>query len=317
MRKQVPCPGPLDRRTFLRLGLGALGGLTLPELFRRRAAAAPAPRERTALIVIWLQGGASHLETYDPKPLAPSEYRGPYQPIATRVPGLQVCELLPRHALIARRCTILRSLVHSGFCHDNGPRQIFSGQPITAQTPRPENPDLFAIVDYLRPDPRRPLPNYVGVNPIPYIGAAYLGPAHEAFAVYDDPNSPQFVVPNIGLKEGEELRRLNHRMGLRERMDDLNRRVDAATARQGFDAFQTQAWNLLTGAAARRAFDINLEDPRVRDRYGRNRWGSSACWPAGWSKPASNWSPPRSMALSAAAPAAGTTTPSIITFSRP
>src|SRR5690242_12305322 len=97
----TPCPGPLGRREFLRFGLaglGGLGGLTWPELLRHRAEAGPdRPRQDTALLVVWLHGGASHLETYDPKPLAPSEYRGPYRPIATRVPGMQVSELLPRH----------------------------------------------------------------------------------------------------------------------------------------------------------------------------------------------------------------------------
>jgi uncharacterized protein (DUF1501 family) len=264
----------LQRREFLRLGLAGVCGLSLPGLFQLQARAGQAlSRARRAILVVWLHGGASHLETYDPKPSAPSEYRGPYHPIATRVPGLQLCELLPRHAQVAQRCTILRSLVHTGFCHDNGPRQIFSGHPITAQSPRPETPDLFAVAHLLRDDPSRPLPGYVGVNPIPYIGAAYLGRAHEAFGVYGDPNSPQFQVPNIALKEGEAVRRLNGRMGLRQQLDQVSRRVDQAASRRGFDAFQTQAWNVLTGPEARRAFDIGLEDSRTRDRYGRNTWG--------------------------------------------
>src|SRR5687767_14924081 len=122
----TPC-GPIRRREFLRVGLAGMGSLSLADLFRLRAVSAPPQtRERTALIVVWLHGGASHLETYDPKPDAPSEFRGPFGPIATRVPGLQLCELLPRHAEIADRFTILRSLVHTGFCHDNGPQQIFT-----------------------------------------------------------------------------------------------------------------------------------------------------------------------------------------------
>jgi hypothetical protein len=83
------------------------------------------------LLVVWLHGGASHLETYDPKPLAPAEYRGPYQPFATRVPGLHVSELLPQHAAVAHRFTLLRSLAHTGPCHDSGPQQLFTGFPIT------------------------------------------------------------------------------------------------------------------------------------------------------------------------------------------
>src|SRR3954454_10710352 len=123
------CPGPQSlpgRRVFLRFGLAGLAALALPDLFRLRAHAATTGRRR-ALLVVWLHGGASHLETYDPKPLAPSECRGPYRPIATRVPGIQLSELLPRHARVAHRFTLLRSLAHTGPCHDSGPQQLFTG----------------------------------------------------------------------------------------------------------------------------------------------------------------------------------------------
>src|SRR5437879_2943389 len=100
------CRGPLHRREFLRLGLAGLGSLTWSDLLRQRAAARPNPSGADkALLVVWLHGGASHLETYDPKPLAPSEYRGPFRPIATRVPGMQISELLPWHAQVAHRFT--------------------------------------------------------------------------------------------------------------------------------------------------------------------------------------------------------------------
>src|SRR5437660_1022588 len=135
------CPGPLHRRAFLRFGLAGLGSLTLPELLRCRAEARLSrPRQDKALLVVWLHGGASHLETYDPKPLAPSEYRGPYRPIATRVPGLQLSELLPQQARVAHRFTLLRSLAHTGPCHDSGPQQLFTGFPITVNPPRPDHP---------------------------------------------------------------------------------------------------------------------------------------------------------------------------------
>jgi Protein of unknown function (DUF1501) len=110
--------------------LAGIASLSLPGLLRMRTEAnEKVKRERTALLVVWLHGGASHLETYDPKPLAPSEYRGPFRPIATTVPGLQLCELLPQHAALAKRFTMLRSLIHTGPCHDSGPQQIFTGYP--------------------------------------------------------------------------------------------------------------------------------------------------------------------------------------------
>jgi hypothetical protein len=107
------------------------------------------------------------LETYNPKPEAPSEYCGPFQPIRTKVPGLDFCELLSRQAAIADKFTILKSLVHTGFCHDDGPQQIFTGHPIQGRRLKPDNPEVLAIINSLRRNPDRDLPNYVDVNPIP------------------------------------------------------------------------------------------------------------------------------------------------------
>jgi hypothetical protein len=268
------CPGPIRRREFLRLGLAGMGGLTWPRLLRLRAEGTmQRPPADTALLVVWLHGGASHLETYDPKPLASSEYRGPFRPIATTVPGMHLCELLPRHARVARRFTLLRSLAHTGPCHDSGPQQLFTGFPITVNRLRPDHPDLFAVVDRLRTDASRALPNNVGVPPIPYLGAAYLGAAHEPFAVHGDPNDPRFEVPNIGLRDEAHRARLGGRVRLQRRLDAVARRAERLAGRGDFDAFQAQALNVLTGPQARRAFDLTREPDRVRDRYGRNTWG--------------------------------------------
>jgi hypothetical protein len=193
--------------------------------------------------------------------------------MATRVPGIRVSELLPRHARVADRFTLLRSLAHTGPCHDSGPQQLFTSFPITVNRLKPDHPDLFAIVDKIRSDPGRPIPNNVGVPPIPYLGAAYLGPAHEPFAVHGDPNSPSFQVPNIGLRDAEQRVRLGARLDLRQQLDRLHRAVDRLGNQGAFDAFQVQAWNVLTGPTARRAFDLNLEPDRTRDKYGRNTWG--------------------------------------------
>src|SRR5262249_14915288 len=152
------------------------------------------------------------------------------------------------------------------------PQQLFTSFPITVNRLRPDHPDLFAVVDRLRADTSRPLPNNVGVPPIPYLGPAYLGPAHEPFAVHADPNAPGFQVPNIGLAD-DQRDRVGSRLRLRDRLDGLARRVDEVGKRDGFDAFQGQAWSVLTGPSARRAFDLSLEPERVRECYGRNAWG--------------------------------------------
>lgn len=271
-----PTANQMKRREFLRLGLAGFAGLSLPGLCRLRAVAADssaAKRERTAVILVWLHGGASHLETYDPKPLSGSEYRGPYNPVATTVPGMDLCELLPQHAAIAGKFTLLRSMVHTGFCHQQGTQQLLTGHPVRELKQEPDDPDLFSITHALRTEGQRSVPNYVGVNPVPYIGSAYLGPAYEPFAVSGDPNDPKFAVPNIGLVDRSQGARLENRISLRKNFDRLRRDVDRLGTMQAFDTFEKQAWDLLTSAAAREAFDISREDPRIRDRYGRNAWG--------------------------------------------
>src|SRR5947207_9667346 len=180
-----PSPRP-QRREFLRAGLAAFGTLSLPGLFRLRAEAPlPASRQRTAVIVVWLRGGGSHLETYDPKPDAPSEFRGPYGAIATRTPGLRLGELLPRHAKISDRFTILRSVAHTGGGHPAGSLQLLSGDTDPADKLKPELPDFMTVAHYLRSDARRPIPNYVGVNAIrtydnfQIAGSGWLGASDE------------------------------------------------------------------------------------------------------------------------------------------
>ncbi|HJT31409.1 MAG TPA: DUF1501 domain-containing protein, partial [Pirellulales bacterium] len=266
-------PARFHRRELLRAGLAGIGGLSLPGLMRLRAEAATAAAKRTAVILVWLPGGASHLETYDPKPAATSDYRGPFAPIDTRVPGMSLCELLPHHAEVADRFTLLRSMVHTGFCHQQGTQQLLTGHPVRELKQKPDDPDLFAIANYLRRDPSRALPNYVGVPPANYLGAAYLGPAYEPFIVSGDLNAPQFRVPNIGLADAAQAGRLDERISLRKRFDRLRRELDQRGEMHALDAFESQAWNMLTGSEARAAFDLTREDRATRERYGLNSWG--------------------------------------------
>ncbi|MBX3440935.1 MAG: DUF1501 domain-containing protein [Planctomyces sp.] len=264
-----------SRRDVLRVGLGGLAGLSLPELFRARAAAADAPvhQANTALILVWLPGGASHIETYDPKPDAPSEYRGPFQPIDSTAPGVRLCELLPRHAAIADRFTILRSVVHTGFCHQQGTQQLLTGHPVLQMKNQPDHPDLLSIAHRVRHDARRTLPNYVGLPPVNYSGSAYLGSGYDPFAVYGDPNSPSFAIPNLALPDVARAAQLQDRMSLRRQLDRLCRDVDRFGEMDALDQYEAQAWGLLTAVETRDAFDLAAESEAVRDRYGRNSWG--------------------------------------------
>jgi uncharacterized protein (DUF1501 family) len=263
-----------NRREFLRLGLSGLASLTLPQLYQLRSAAANSEgTKRKAIIVVFLHGGASHLETWDPKPDAPVDYRGPFQTIATQTPGLRFCELLPRQAAISNRFTIVRSLVHTGFCHGIGQQQMFTGHEVREFKPQSEHPEFLSITNRLRGDAGRRLPNYVGAPPIPYLGAAYLGPSAEAFAVHGDPNLPEFQLPNVGTPDQAILDRIHKRRGLREQLDRLVRSLDDRGNMQAGDHFEQMAWNMLASPAARQAFDLSKEEPTVRDRYGRNTWG--------------------------------------------
>jgi hypothetical protein len=263
----------------LRAGLAAFGSLSLPGLYRLRAAGPPAKREPTAVIVVWLRGGGSHLDTYDPKPDAPSEYRGPFKTLATRTAGLRISELLPQHASIADRFTILRSMAHTGGGHPSGSLQLLSGDPDVQDKLKPAYPDFMSVACRLRFDPGRALPNYIGVNPIvrydnfTIAGPAYLGEAYGPFAVIGDPNLPSFRVPNIGLADHRQEQHLTDAAVLFKNLDTLRRELDRSRAMESMDRFQGQALNLLTSREAAQAFDLNRESPRVRDRYGRNTWG--------------------------------------------
>ena len=266
--------GMPSRREFLRVGLTGVASLSLPGLLRLKAIAGLAgPRERTAIIVVFLHGGASHLETYDPKPLAPAEYRGPYGTIAGRAAGMTLSELLPKHAAIADKFTILRSMVHTGFCHGIGQQQMFTGHEIRDFKPRAEHPDFLSITDRLRSKSGRDLPNYVGVSPIPYLSAAYLGPDNEPFAVNGNPGAPGFSVPNIGLADPVRVGRLREQLELRDSLDRMRAQIDKAAGMHAMDSFEETAWNMLTSPEAAAAFDLNREDAGVRERYGPSSWG--------------------------------------------
>ena len=217
-------PAP-QRREFLR---AAFGALSLPGLFRLRAEAAP-PQGGSGRRC-WSSGCTAAPATWRPTTPSPTprpSTAAPSSPIATRVPGVRVSELLPRHARVAHRFTLLRSLAHTGPCHDSGPQQLFTGFPITVNRLKPDHPDLFAIVDRLRADPSRPLPNNVGVPPIPYLGCRLPRPGPRAVRRPRRPERPA-------------LRGAQHRpegppssstasaagCGLRERLDRLSRRAD-------------------------------------------------------------------------------------------
>ena len=273
------CAGPLNRRGFMQIGLTGFASLSLPGLLRLRAENALKPKqEKTAIIMVWLIGGISHVDTYDPKPDIGSEYRGPFNTISTKVPGMRLTELLPRHAKIADKFTVLRSMTHRSGGHPAGHLTMLSGDPDERDKPRPKLPDWMCVAHYLRSKEHgrtNPLPNYIAVNPIEsdYAGPAYLGDTYAPFGISDDPNRPAFEVPNVGLANPAETRRLSDRVALRQSLDKMERAFDREGELNALDNFEAQAMTLLTNPRTRDAFDLNKEDKHTRDRYGRNRWG--------------------------------------------
>ena len=273
-------PPQLHRRELLRAGLTGFTSLTLPALLRLRAEGAYQGKtnQDTAVILVWLRGGASHLETWDPKPSAPSEYRGPYAPIHTCTAGIQVSELLPRLSRVSDRYALLRSVAHGAGGHPAGSLQVLGGDPANADKPTPTYPDWMSLVSFLRRRPSRSIPNYVAVNPVDrydsfqIAGPAYLGPGYEPFKVTGNPNDPNFEVPNISLNE-DRRQQLRRRIGLRASFDRLRSEMDATGLMDAVDQYESQAMNLLTSDHARVAFDLSREPDAVRDRYGRNQWG--------------------------------------------
>jgi len=263
------------------MGLGGFAGLSLPGILRLQAQS-PTPdvekkSEKTAVIMVWKPGGCSHIDTYDPKPNAESEYRGPFGTIPTKVAGMHFTELLPMQAAIADKFTVLRSMRQTAGGHPAGSMQMLSGDPDTRDKPKPKYPDWMTVANYLRSaeGPRtNPLPMYVGINPpLEYNGPAYLGDAYSPFTVTGDPNSPNFSVPNIGLSDQSEILRLSRRSTLRQRLDTLERAFDQQGELGALDQFEAQAMTLLTNPKTKEAFDLTKEDDRTRDRYGRNAWG--------------------------------------------
>ncbi|MCA9145106.1 MAG: DUF1501 domain-containing protein [Planctomycetaceae bacterium] len=278
--KQRSCPGPIHRRGFLEAGTLAMGGLALGDLLRLRAEASDAGQTPTdtSVILIWLQGGPSHLETYDLKPEAPIDYRGECRPIETNVPGISVCEHLPEHAKVADKFNLIRSISHGFANHAGGAGRFLSGyNPLRPLDPLAQFPCLGPVVSKMLEGRRDPaMPRYVGSAKNVYGGgSASLGAAYLPFVVGSDPNDPKFAVNNLSLSGGVKDR-LDDRRTLLDAFDSVRLDVDRSGVVDAIDKYNQEAVNLLTSDRAKEAFDLSQEDPKLRDKYGRHKWGQRA-----------------------------------------
>jgi hypothetical protein len=275
------CDG-VTRRSFLSVGLTGLAALGLPNLAQLRAAS-EAPK-KTSVILLWLDGGPSHLDMYDMKPDAPAEYRGIWRPIRTRVPGIDITEMYPRQAAHTDKFSIVRSLHHGTGDHFAGGHRMLTTKDmgVSGGNNIGRFPGIGAIVSR-EVGPRHPgMPAYVGIpNAMSiglapgYFGGNFLGEVHNPFTTGGDPNASNFTVRNLNLATGLTLDRMEDRRGLTRHFDDARRDLRQLESSQAMDRFTQEAYDFVTGPRARTAFDLRLEAPQTRDRYGRHPWGQS------------------------------------------
>ncbi len=287
------CAG-IPRRDFLQLGLGGVLGLSLTDVLRLRAAA-PAAKpgtlgrpvvtgsiasaSRVNCIMIWLDGGPSHYESFDPKPDAPSEIRGDFKDLATSVPGIRYSEAMPHLARVADKSTILRSICHKDPNHGGGNHYMMTGAP----TPVPVacgafvtfHPSFGSVVSSNRGQ-KQGLPTYVSMPQVSRSGGPnFLGGKHAPFVIDGSPNSPGFKVRDVVLPAEISEGRATSRRDLRAALDRMRRYTDklAEDPAVSFDQYYEQGVELVQSSQAQAAFDLAKEDEKVRESYGRNDFG--------------------------------------------
>lgn len=277
------CEG-VGRRDFIQTGLGALGGLGLTSMLglRDAAAASAVPslaKSDTRCIFIWLDGGPSHYETFDPKPDAPSEIRGEFNTIPTTVPGVHFSDKFPKLAKGFDQFTVVRSIAHAQNNHGAGNHYLMTGSP----TPVPVgcgafvtfHPSFGSVVSHNR-IVKHGLPAYVSTPRMSRSGGPnFLGAQHAPFVISDNPDSKGFRVRDVSLPKDLEDARAKSRVELRKSLDRMRRITDTAAEDPAiaFDDYYAKAFDLITSDEAQKAFDISHEPDEIREKYGRNDFG--------------------------------------------
>lgn len=273
----------LNRRQILRVGGAGLLGLNMPGLLRAEATSSIKPRAKS-VIFLFQWGGPSHIDMFDRKPNAPEEYRGPLKGIQTSLPGLETCEHLPETAKRMHHCSIIRTMTHAMKNHNSAGYYALSGhEPPSDDQRLRDSLELFpaygSIVDKLAPSTNG-LPTSVAYPHVirdgsitPGQHASFLGKAHDPLLFTDDPNSPNFKLPELSLPDGLSLDRLHRRRSMQKLVDQQARLLDYSAEVRGFDEYYDRAIGMLTSDRVRKAFDLSSEPAEVRDRYGRTTYG--------------------------------------------
>lgn len=264
----------LNRRNFLQVGsIGGLG-LTLPQYLQLQAADDVSSNAKTqSVIYIYLPGGFSAQETFDPKPLAPVEYRGPLNAINTSVPGLQYSEYLKETAKIADKITTIRSMTHSETAHERGTNNMFTGW---RPSPALQYPSLGSVISH-ELGVRNNLPPYITVPTVPneFAGAGYLSHSYSSFSLGSNPEDPNFKVRDLKLPDGIDVERFTKRKKLLDVVNNSqfvnqNKNNDSLIA---VNEFYDNAFAMLDSPKSTAAFDLSKEDDKIKEMYGKNAAG--------------------------------------------
>lgn len=254
------CDG-ISRREILRIGGLAFGGLTLADVLRAHDVAGTRAERNKSVIMIWLRGGASHIDSYDMKPDAPAEIRGEFKPISTNVPGIQICEHMPKHAKMMVKLAIIRG-IKSNDLGDHTPHYILTGSP-----DRGKRPVFGGVVSYLQPRTDG-MPPYVSLMYKPpglydNEGPVYLGNAHRPFV----PKSEGLA--NLSPTKEVPIERLRERGSIMREFDTINREIDARGSMSGIDSYTQRAMEMIASPKVRDAFNLKKEGDANRERYGK------------------------------------------------
>jgi hypothetical protein len=281
----------LDRRNFVRVGAAGVVGAALPFASQAVRGNEPGSGRAKSVLIVLLSGGPSQLDMLDPKPDAPAEVRGEFSTIGTKIPGVRVCEHLPKLAQQTDRWSIIRSLAHPEHNHLLATHVALTGRPtpvprggtdLDRVESRHDFPNFAAALDFIRPrhdgiPSGVSLPNYFIEGPLTWPGqhAGFLGPKHDPWQINRDPNEPKFRIDSLSLQEGVNAPRLQSR---RELLDSFNRdQTSLAGSGKATSLGEQQdvAFSLLTSARMTQAFELQQESDATRDRYGRNKFGQS------------------------------------------
>jgi hypothetical protein len=265
------CEG-VSRREVLKVGALSFFGLSLPQLLAMRSASAAARPKAEAVILLWCAGGPSHLDTFDPKPEAPSEIAGQFKAIETSVSGVRISEHLPNTAKVMDKIALVRSVNSSIAAHEQASQYLMTGyRPI----PTLEYPGYGAVVAK-EMGPKNSLPPYVAIPDMSRAGqAGFIGAGYNPF-VAGNPAAPNYRVEDINLPRGVDEGRLAKRRGFTQR---LNERFAGALPDdnvRSVDAFYDRAYELITSSGAKKAFDLTGESPATRELYGQTTYGQGA-----------------------------------------